>query len=164
MNSKTFAEILDEAFEQSCRMDASLNERLQAFADTVRKLNPTFAEAVDRLVVRLQEKEPEWWPHQHQRAGRGAVDSPGRGRPDRRHPARAASVRQRTQGRGQGPLSHPARHGQRLCHVTQPRDLGRRGDEADDGGDRAGTCPPTRATTPGCCRSLPPSSLPATDA
>jgi peroxiredoxin len=55
MTPKTFAEILDEAFERSCRMDASLNERLQAFADTVRKLNPTFAEAVDRLVVRLQE-------------------------------------------------------------------------------------------------------------
>jgi phosphoserine phosphatase len=55
MTSKTFAEVLDKAFEQSCRMDASLNERLQAFADTVRKLNPTFAEAVDRLVVRLQE-------------------------------------------------------------------------------------------------------------
>jgi peroxiredoxin len=56
MPSKTFAEILDEAFEQSCRMDASLNERLGAFADTVRKLNPTFAEAVDRLVERLKEK------------------------------------------------------------------------------------------------------------
>ncbi len=56
MTSKTFAEILDEAFEQSCRMDASLNERLQAFADTVRQLNPAFAEAVDRLVARLKEK------------------------------------------------------------------------------------------------------------
>jgi peroxiredoxin len=56
MTSKSFAEILDEAFEQSCRMDASLSERLQAFADTVRKLNSTFAEAVDRLVERLREK------------------------------------------------------------------------------------------------------------
>jgi peroxiredoxin len=55
MTSKTFAEILDEAFGQSCRMDASLSERLQAFADTVRKLNATFAEAVDRLVERLRE-------------------------------------------------------------------------------------------------------------
>ena len=50
MTSKSFAEILDEAFEQCSRMDASLNQRLQAFADTVRKINPTFAEAVDRLV------------------------------------------------------------------------------------------------------------------
>jgi peroxiredoxin len=56
MTTKSFAQILDEAFEQSCRMDASLNERLGAFADTVRKLNPPFAEAVDRLVERLQEK------------------------------------------------------------------------------------------------------------
>jgi peroxiredoxin len=56
MPSKTFAEVLDEAFERSCRMDASLSERLNAFADTVRNLNSTFAEAVDRLVERLQEK------------------------------------------------------------------------------------------------------------
>ena len=55
MTSKSFAEILDEAFEQCSRMDASLNQRLQAFADTVRKINPTFAEAVDRLVARLHE-------------------------------------------------------------------------------------------------------------
>ena len=55
MTSQSFAEILDEAFEQCSRMDASLNQRLQAFADTVRKLNPTFAEGVDRLVARLLE-------------------------------------------------------------------------------------------------------------
>ncbi len=55
MTSKSFAEILDEAFEQCSRMDASLNQRLQAFADTVRKLNPTFAEGVDRLVARLHQ-------------------------------------------------------------------------------------------------------------
>lgn len=56
MTSKSFAEVLEDAFEQISRMDASLNERLQAFADTVRKLNPTFAEGVDRLVARLKEK------------------------------------------------------------------------------------------------------------
>ena len=55
MTSKSFAEILDEAFEQCSRMDASLNQRLHAFADTVRKLNPTFAEGVDRLVARLHQ-------------------------------------------------------------------------------------------------------------
>ncbi|MGZ5916708.1 MAG: peroxiredoxin-like family protein [Methyloceanibacter sp.] len=55
MSSKSFAEILDEAFEQCSRMDASLNQRLQAFADTLRKLNPTFAEGVDRLVARLHQ-------------------------------------------------------------------------------------------------------------
>jgi peroxiredoxin len=56
MTTKTFAEMLDEAFEQINRMDASLGERLQAFADTVRKLDSSFAEAVDRLVARLKEK------------------------------------------------------------------------------------------------------------
>jgi len=56
MPSKPFAEILEEAIDQCRRMDASLNERLGAFADSVRQLNPTFAEAVDRLVDRLQEK------------------------------------------------------------------------------------------------------------
>jgi len=56
MTTKTFAEILDEAFDQINRMAASLGERLQAFADTVRKLDSSFAEAVDRLVARLKEK------------------------------------------------------------------------------------------------------------
>ena len=51
---ESFAEILDEAFEQCCRMDASLNERLQAFAipfaSSIR-LSP----GVDQLVARLHE-------------------------------------------------------------------------------------------------------------
>jgi peroxiredoxin len=37
-------------------MDASLGERLQAFADAVRRLGPHFQEAVDRLVARLKEQ------------------------------------------------------------------------------------------------------------
>jgi peroxiredoxin len=56
MPDKPLAEVLDEAFEQCRTMDASLNERLGAFADIVRKVDKTFAEAVDRLVARLQEK------------------------------------------------------------------------------------------------------------
>ncbi len=57
MPEKSLAEVLDEAFEQCRSMDASLNERLGAFADIVRKTDKTFAEAVDRLVARLQEKD-----------------------------------------------------------------------------------------------------------
>ena len=54
MTSKPLAEALEEAF-QNCRdMEASLNERLDLFADSVRALSPTFADAVDRLVDRLQ--------------------------------------------------------------------------------------------------------------
>ncbi len=56
MTLRSFAEILDEAFDECCRMDASLNERLGAFADKVRSLNPAFAETVDHLVERLKEK------------------------------------------------------------------------------------------------------------
>jgi hypothetical protein len=41
---------------QHCRdMDASLSERLDSLAQAVRKLSPPFADAVDRLVTRLQQ-------------------------------------------------------------------------------------------------------------
>ncbi|MEP6563926.1 MAG: peroxiredoxin-like family protein [Mesorhizobium sp.] len=47
-------------FEQSVQaaveLDASLNERLDVIASAVRRLNPDFADAVDRLVTRLQEQ------------------------------------------------------------------------------------------------------------
>jgi peroxiredoxin len=56
MTARTLAEILDEAFQQCRDMDASLGERLTAFADRVRKIDQTFAEAVDRLVAHLQQK------------------------------------------------------------------------------------------------------------
>jgi len=56
MPEQPLAANLDQTFEQCSRMDASLNERLGAFADAVRKIDKPFAEAVDRLVTRLQEK------------------------------------------------------------------------------------------------------------
>ena len=55
MTSKPLGEALEDAFRQCRDMDASLNERLKAFADAVRRLSPPFADAVDRLVIRLQE-------------------------------------------------------------------------------------------------------------
>jgi peroxiredoxin len=42
-------------FEECRDMDASLNERLAAFSNGARKLNGPFAEAVDRLIVRLKQ-------------------------------------------------------------------------------------------------------------
>ena len=57
MTSKPLSEALEEAFIQSCNMDASLAERLQAFADAVKRLGPHFQDAVDRLVSRLREHE-----------------------------------------------------------------------------------------------------------
>jgi peroxiredoxin len=57
MNSKSLSEQLDEAFIQCRDMDASLAERLQAFADAVRRLGPHFQDAVDGLVERLKQHD-----------------------------------------------------------------------------------------------------------
>ena len=54
MTSKSLAEVLEEAFEHCRDMDAPLNAKLEAFADVVRTLDASFAETVDRLVLRLQ--------------------------------------------------------------------------------------------------------------
>ena len=56
MTANSLSDALDEAYVQARDMDASLAERLQAFADAVRKLGPHFQEAVDRLVARLKEQ------------------------------------------------------------------------------------------------------------
>jgi peroxiredoxin len=57
MNSKPLSDLLEEAFVQCCDMDASLAERLQAFAEAVRRLGPNFQVAVDQLVERLREHD-----------------------------------------------------------------------------------------------------------
>jgi peroxiredoxin len=44
----------EPAFRRCRDLDASLNERLRAFADEVRKMAPPFAASVDELVMRLQ--------------------------------------------------------------------------------------------------------------
>ena len=55
MTTQSFAEIL-EACTQRCReMDAPLADRLNALANDVRRLDPSFAEIVDRMVSRLQQ-------------------------------------------------------------------------------------------------------------
>jgi peroxiredoxin len=55
MTSRLLAESLEEAFRHCRDMDASLGERLNDFAKAVRTLRPSFADAVDRLVTRLQQ-------------------------------------------------------------------------------------------------------------
>jgi peroxiredoxin len=57
MNSKPLSVLLEEAFVQCRDMDASLAERLQAFADAVRRLGPHFQDAVDQLVDRLKQHD-----------------------------------------------------------------------------------------------------------
>jgi peroxiredoxin len=53
--NKPRPETLEEAFARCCDMDASLAERLQAFADAVGHWSPAFQDAVDRLIGRLKE-------------------------------------------------------------------------------------------------------------
>ena len=57
MSSKSLSEQLHDAFIQCRDMDASLAERLQAFADAVRRLGPHFQVAVDDLVTRLKQHD-----------------------------------------------------------------------------------------------------------
>jgi peroxiredoxin len=46
---------LEAAVQRARELDAPLNDRLTMIADTVRDLSTVFAEAVDRMVLRLQE-------------------------------------------------------------------------------------------------------------
>ena len=55
MTPKQLAIALEGAYEHAREMDASLSERLNFIADAVRSLSASFAEAVDRLVIRLQQ-------------------------------------------------------------------------------------------------------------
>jgi peroxiredoxin len=57
MEPKPLSKAFEEAFVRCRDMDASLAERLRAFANTVTQLSPTFQNAVDRLVGRLKEHE-----------------------------------------------------------------------------------------------------------
>lgn len=55
MTSRPLAEVLEEAFQHCRDMDASLGKRLDSLANAVRTFSPPFADAVDRLVTRLQQ-------------------------------------------------------------------------------------------------------------
>jgi peroxiredoxin len=44
---------LAQALQIACKLDGTLNERLSTFATALRRIDPPFAEAVDRLVERL---------------------------------------------------------------------------------------------------------------
>ncbi|HEY7747658.1 MAG TPA: peroxiredoxin-like family protein [Aestuariivirgaceae bacterium] len=57
MTQPSLAEVL-EACTRRCRdMDAPLSARLSAFADEVRRLDPAFADVVDRMVNRLRQSK-----------------------------------------------------------------------------------------------------------
>ena len=54
MTSKPLPDALEEAFRNCRDMEASLGERLDSLVRAVRTLSPPFADAVDRLVTRLE--------------------------------------------------------------------------------------------------------------
>ena len=54
MTKATIADALDAALQQARVMDAPINERLAVYADALRANLAPFAEAVDRLVARLE--------------------------------------------------------------------------------------------------------------
>jgi peroxiredoxin len=57
MTAPTAAEALDAKIREAIAMDAPLDERLGVVRDAVCTLNPEFADAVERLVSRLQTSE-----------------------------------------------------------------------------------------------------------
>src|SRR5262249_37839816 len=54
MNTQIVVTDLKQAFEQARDFDGSMNERLDVFANAVRKQHPDQAQIVDRLVSRLR--------------------------------------------------------------------------------------------------------------
>jgi peroxiredoxin len=55
MNNNHPRESIEDAFKRIRSVDASLDEQLQMFSQSVRKRRPEFAEAIDRLVERLRQ-------------------------------------------------------------------------------------------------------------
>src|ERR1700754_4145224 len=53
----SLADDVRDAFLEARGMDASLGDRLDAFADAMRRIDPSFAGAVDRLVGRLHQAQ-----------------------------------------------------------------------------------------------------------
>jgi peroxiredoxin len=54
LSEPTFAEVLEACTERCRNMNAPLSDRLNAFADDVRRLSPAFADIVDRMIARLR--------------------------------------------------------------------------------------------------------------
>jgi peroxiredoxin len=55
MNNNQQRESIEDAFRRIRSIDASLDEQLQTFSESVRKRRPEFADAIDRLVARLRQ-------------------------------------------------------------------------------------------------------------
>lgn len=55
MDTVTIGQRLQEAFDRCRDMDGSVNERLASYANALKTINPDFADAVQRLIDRLQQ-------------------------------------------------------------------------------------------------------------
>src|SRR5215216_4002427 len=56
MDADDQAMTFEQSVQAAIELDAPLNERLAVIAGAVRRLNPDFADAVDRLVMRLEQQ------------------------------------------------------------------------------------------------------------
>lgn len=54
MDAATIGQRLQEAFDHCRNMDGSVNDRLTSYANALKAINPDFADAVQRLIDRLQ--------------------------------------------------------------------------------------------------------------
>jgi hypothetical protein len=57
MAEPTLSHILEDVLVRCRKLEAPLADRLQAFANELRRLGPHFAEAIDALVKRLAETD-----------------------------------------------------------------------------------------------------------
>ena len=125
MTANSLSDALHEAYVQARDMDASLGERLQAFADAVRRLGPHFQEAVDKP-RRAAERAGRRRDRAEARRAHAALRSARRDRPPRqpRHASRQGAGRHHLPSRILVPLL-PHQH---AC--------ARRGARRDRGGGR----------------------------
>lgn len=93
MAEPTLDQILEACSERCRSMDAPLNERLEAFAAEVRRVSPSFAGAVERMILRLRQ------------SGAGTeAPQPGQPMPDFLLPDETGRLRSLSELTEQGPV------------------------------------------------------------
>ena len=125
-----------EAFLECREMDASLGDRLDAFADSLRRIDPAFAGAVDRLVGRLQQAQG-WARRAQSRRSDAALLSPRR---EGTHRRAAGDDRERSAGRCRPPRTL-------VPVLPHQHAIPGRGEAAHRGRGRTGGCDRPRPAT-----------------
>ncbi|MEE2690297.1 MAG: peroxiredoxin-like family protein [Pseudomonadota bacterium] len=94
MSDSQLVEELEKAFREAVALDAPLNERMKVIADRVRALSDVFADAVDRMVDRLQAQ-----------AAGAAAPKPGEMLPSFLLPDETGRLRALVEFLGEGPVA-----------------------------------------------------------